>query len=191
VLTDLVPLLVIARFGPAAGAVFFVVWMAGNAVDHATLSFAQSVTVRLAHEPERTWELFRIGCRKVAILFVPALVIGIAVASPLLSIFGSDYAELGGNLLRLVLLGCIPRLLTTLVVALSMAHGRGVSVAVLEASSALGVVGFVALVPIGALSTIGFGFVVVQLVVAVMACGVMFLQFRSAGGFTGRIEARA
>jgi O-antigen/teichoic acid export membrane protein len=124
------------------------------------------MVVRLSHEPNRTRELFGSGARKMAMLFVPGLLLGAALAEPLLSVFGSAYAEVGANLLRLVLLGCIPRLLTTLVVALSMAHGRGKVVGMLEAGSALGVIGVVALVPQGNLVLTGFGFVLVQLLVA-------------------------
>jgi O-antigen/teichoic acid export membrane protein len=139
--------------------------MAGNTVDYAALSFVQSMVVRLSHEPHRTRELFATGCRKVALLFVAGLLLGTALAHPLLSVFGSAYVEAGANLLRLVLLSCITRLLTTLVVALSMAHGRGKVVGTLMVSSTLGVVGVVTLVPAGHLILIGFGFLMVQILV--------------------------
>lgn len=179
-LIDLVPLLVIGRFGPAAGAVFFVVWMAGNTVDYAVLSFTHSVIVRIAHEPERTRELFGAAVRRVAVLFVPALLLGIAVAEPVLVIFGSAYAELGTTLLQLVLLGCIPRLLITLVVALSLAHGHGMTVAALEGASVIGVVGFVVVAPVGGLTVLGAGFAAVQLLVAVAAVFVVVRQLTTA-----------
>lgn len=168
-LTDLIPLLVIGRLGPTTGAVFFVVWMAANTVDFAVLSFAQSVIVRIAHEPGRSGELFWLGCRRAALLFVPALLLGVVIAHPVLSIFGGAYAAHGTTLLRLVLLGSIPRGLTTLVVALNIAHGKGKVVAALEAASAIGVVALVAVAPVHRLSTIGYGFVAVQVVVALGA----------------------
>ncbi|MGH3794046.1 MAG: lipopolysaccharide biosynthesis protein [Pseudonocardiaceae bacterium] len=173
ILVDLVPLLVIGRFGPASGAVFFLVWMAGNTVDYAMLSFTHSVIVRVAHEPERSKELFGIAARRVAVLFVPVLLLGTVVAGPVLAVFGSAYAELGTDLLRLVLLGCIPRLFTTLVVALSLAHGRGLTVGVLEAVGVVGVVGIVAVAPVGGLTVLGLGFLGVQLLVAGVAVVVL------------------
>ncbi|MEV8610756.1 hypothetical protein AB0383_22970 [Amycolatopsis sp. NPDC051373] len=174
VLTDLVPLLVIGRFGPATGAVFFLVWMAGNTVDYAAISFSQSVIVRIAHEPHRTRELFGIGCRKLAMVFIPSLLLAVALAHPLLSVFGQAYADQGAWLLRLVMLGCLPRLLITLVVAAGIAHGRGRLVAALEASSALGVIGVVAVVPITHLNLVGVGFLIVQCLVAIGAVGVLW-----------------
>ncbi|WP_051166295.1 lipopolysaccharide biosynthesis protein [Amycolatopsis orientalis] len=179
-LTDLVPLLVIGRFGPAPGAVFFLVWMAGNTVDYAAISFAQSVIVRIAHEPHRTRELFALGGRRLAAVFVPALVLAVLIAHPLLSVFGGDYASQGTWLLRLVLLGCLPRLVVTLVAAAGIAHGRGRLVAMLEGSSALGVLAVVAVVPVSHLALTGLGFVVVQSVVAAAAVVALWRWVRSA-----------
>jgi O-antigen/teichoic acid export membrane protein len=177
IVVNLAPLLVTSRFGSAAGAVFFIAWMAGNTVDYAAISFAQSVTVRIAHEPERAWPLLVLGGRKVAMFFGPALVLGALLAGPLLSVFGPAYAGLGTTLLRLVLLGCLPRLLTTLVLALTVARGRGWLAGALEGASAVGVTGVAALVPKGALTEIGIGFVAVQVAVAA-AAAIALLQFR-------------
>jgi O-antigen/teichoic acid export membrane protein len=184
----LVPLLVTGRFGPAAGAVFFVAWMAGSTVDYAAIGFAQSVIVHIAREPERAWPLLALGCRRVATLFLPVLGLGALLAGPLLSVFGHAYAELGTGLLRLVLLGCAPRLLTTLVLALSVARGRGWTAGALEAASAASVVGVAALVPRGALTEIGTGFLTAQLVVAVCAAAVLVRFHRTA---TDRKESYA
>ncbi|WP_051124656.1 hypothetical protein [Amycolatopsis benzoatilytica] len=184
-LTDLVPLLVIGRFGPVPGAVFFLVWMAGNTVDYAAISFAQSVIVRISHEPHRTRELFALGSRRLAAAFVPVLLLGVLLAHPLLSIFGRDYAEQGAWLLRLVLIGCLPRLVVTLVVAAGIAHGRGRLVALLEGSSALGVLGVVAMVPVTHLALTGLGFVVVQCLVATAAVAALWRWVRTANAEGG------
>lgn len=177
-LSDLVPLLVITRFGAAAGAVFFVVWMAGNAVNYAATNFAQSLAIRIAHEPDRTGPLFAASCKRLAVLFVPALLLAIVLAHPLLSIFGATYAAQGTLLLRLVLLGCVPRLLTTLVTAAFLAHGRGIAVGALEAGSALGVVAFVAVIPASGLGAIGAGFVAVELLLACAAAAGLHRRLR-------------
>lgn len=176
-LSDLVPLLVVGRFGPTVGAVFFVVWMAGNAVDYTIGSFGQSVVVRIAHEPHRSAALFWLGCRRAALLFVPALLLGLLIAHPVLEVFGNGYAAHGETLLRLVLLGSIPRGFVSIVVALNLAHGNGMVVGLLEAVSAIGVVGLVAVAPIHhGLLLIGYGFVGVQLLVALAALVLLFWQ---------------
>jgi O-antigen/teichoic acid export membrane protein len=184
----LVPLLVTGRFGPAAGAVFFVAWMAGSTVDYAAIGFAQSIIVRIAHEPERAWPLLTLGCRRVAALFLPVLGLGVLLSRPLLSVFGAAYAEHGTGLLQLVLLGSAPRLLTTLVLALSVARGRGWTAGALEAASAASVVGVAVLVPRDALTEIGTGFLAAQ--VAVAACAA-FVVIRLRRTVTDRKEPSA
>jgi len=177
IVVNLVPLLVTSRFGAAAGAVFFVAWMAGNTVDYAAISFAQSVIVRIAHEPDQAWPLLALSFRRVAALFLPVLVLGALLARPLLSVFGPAYAGLGAGLLQLVLLGCVPRLLTTLVLALNVARGRGWMAGSLEVASASAIIGVAALVPRDALTEIGIGFVTVQLAVGAVAATVL-IRFR-------------
>jgi O-antigen/teichoic acid export membrane protein len=181
VVVSLVPLLVTGRFGAAAGAVFFVAWMAGSTVDYAAISFTQSVIVRIAHEPEQAWPLLTLALRRAGALFVPVLVLGAALSRPLLAVFGTDYAGHGTMLLRLVLLGCVPRLFTTFVVALHVARGRGWTAGALEAASAAAVVCVALTVPAGALTAIGAWFAVAQLAVAT-AAAVAVARFRRAAG---------
>jgi O-antigen/teichoic acid export membrane protein len=187
IVVSLVPLIVTGRFGPAAGAVFFVAWMAGNTADYAAIGFAQSVTVRIAHEPERAWPLAVLGCRRAAAVLVPALLAGALIAGPLLSVFGAAYAQLGAGLLRLVLLGCVPRLFTTLVLALNVARGRGWTAGVLEVASAASVVGIAAVA--GSLTEIGAGFAAAQFAVAAGAA-VALLRFRRIADQTTTREGR-
>jgi O-antigen/teichoic acid export membrane protein len=171
----LVPLLVTGRFGPAVGAVFFVAWMAGNTVDYAAIGFAQSVIVRIAHQPERAWPLLALALRRVAAFFCPVLALGALLAPLLLSAFGPAYAAMGADLLRLVLLGCAPRLLTTLLLALNVARGHGWAAGALEAASAASVVGAAALA--GTPTKIGIGFAATQLAVAAGAAALL-VRFR-------------
>jgi mannitol-specific phosphotransferase system IIBC component len=63
------------------------------------------------------------------------------------------------------------------VLALCVARGRGWTAGALEAASAASVVGVAALVPRGALTEIGAGFLATQLVVAACAA-VVLIRFR-------------
>lgn len=181
-LADLVPLLVVGRFGPAPGAVFFLVWMAGNTVDYAALSFAQSVIVRVSHEPHRTREFFLLGARRLGAVFVPVLLLGVVLAHPMLLVFGPAYADNGTLLLRLILLGCIPRLVTTFAIAVGIAHGRGLIVGALEFASALGVIAVIAVVPVHHLALAGLGFLIVQSIVGAAAAATLIRRPESHAG---------
>ena len=169
----LVPLIVTARYGPAPGAVFFVVWTAVNAVDVAATGFVNSLVVRVAGEPHRAKELVRLAGSRLAVLFGPMIVVGALLAHPLLSIFGSDYAELGSTALVLVLIGFAPRLLILLAIGVFQADGRGVPVAAFQLAGAAVMLPVAALLPTGGLAPIAVGFLLVQSVVAVVAAVVL------------------
>lgn len=164
----LLPLIVTGRVGAADGAVFFVVWTAVTALDVAGTAFVNSLVVRVAANPGQVGELARTAGTRLAILFGPLMIIGIAIAHPLLRLFGGEYAALGATALQLVLLGCLPRLLVLLTIGVSQAQGKGILVAALQLSSAATMIPVALFVPAD-LTYIGLGFVVVQVLVATAA----------------------
>jgi O-antigen/teichoic acid export membrane protein len=165
----LVPLIVTARYGPAPGAVFFVVWTAVNAVDVAATGFVNSLVVRIASEPERTGDLVRLAGKRLAVLFGPMIAVGVLLARPLLGIFGTDYAELGSTALMVVLIGFAPRLLILVVIGVFQADGRGIPVAAFQLAGAAVMLPVALLLPTGSLVPIALGFLAVQAVVAAVA----------------------
>jgi hypothetical protein len=90
-----------------------------------------------------------------------------------------------------VLLGCIPRLLTTLVVALNVARGHGWMAGALEVVSAASVVGVAVLVPRDALTDIGIGFLVSQCAVAAGAAAVLVRFHRTVRAPGSGVPGRA
>ncbi|MFC0548840.1 lipopolysaccharide biosynthesis protein [Kutzneria chonburiensis] len=165
----LVPLIVTARYGPAPGAVFFVVWTAVNAVDVAATGFVNSLVVRIAGEPERAGDLVRLAGKRLAMLFGPMIVAGVLLARPLLSIFGPDYAELGSTALMVVLIGFAPRLLILVVIGVFQADGSGVPVAAFQLAGAAVMLPVALLLPTDSLVPLALGFLAVQGVVAAVA----------------------
>ncbi|HEX3784320.1 MAG TPA: hypothetical protein VHX38_32075 [Pseudonocardiaceae bacterium] len=161
----LLPLIVTGRVGVADGAVFFVVWTAVTALDVAGTAFVNSLVVRVAADPGRVRELAKTAGTRLALLFGPLMVVGIAIAHPLLNLFGRAYAELGATALQLVLLGCLPRLLVLLTIGVSQAQGKGFIVAGLQLSSAATMIPVALFLP-ARLTTIGLGFAIVQVLVA-------------------------
>ncbi|HEY4019750.1 MAG TPA: hypothetical protein VGM75_13730 [Pseudonocardiaceae bacterium] len=164
----LLPLIVTGRVGIADGAVFFVVWTAVTALDVAGTSFVNSLVVRVAADPGKVRELARTAGSRLALLFGPLMLLGIAIAHPLLRLFGPEYAALGATALQLVLLGCLPRMLVLLTIGVSQAQGKGWYVAALQLSSAATMIPVALFLP-AHLTYIGLGFAVVQVVVATIA----------------------
>ncbi|TVT24841.1 oligosaccharide flippase family protein [Amycolatopsis acidiphila] len=165
VLYNLVPLIVLHRFGAEANAVFFVVWTAINALDVAATAFVNPLVVRLSAEPGNARRLVREAGGRLVLVFAPVLLIGGLLAGVLLAIFGPQYTQ-GAGLLRILLASQLPRLAVVLGVGVHLAAGRGLGVAALHAMTALVAVVLALVVP----SQLAFGvaLLVAQCVLAVV-----------------------
>lgn len=166
---NLVPLIITARFGTAHGAVFFMAWTALSAADLGATAFANSIVVRIAGEPGQSRQLVRFGIARLLGIFGPLLAVGVVLAPLALSLFGPQYGAEGGGLLRLLLLGCLPRLLVVLAIAVNLARGNGRRVAFLQGAGALAMVLAVSLAPLTGLLSVGWAYLAVQLALAVPA----------------------
>jgi O-antigen/teichoic acid export membrane protein len=163
-----VPVLVNVRFGPETGAVFFIAWQAVTVIDLAATFFMNSLSVGVARDPHRTAELATASRRRLLILFVPALALGAALATPLLMIFGDAYAE-ADDVLRLLLLGLAFRLFVAHELGVRQAIGWAMGFARLQLISTLLVLVVAIVIPVtaggvSALLPVAIGYVIVQVV---------------------------
>jgi O-antigen/teichoic acid export membrane protein len=171
-LYNLVPLVVIFRFGPAVGALFFVAWQAINVIDTVGEHFVLSLAGGLAREPGRAGELARRARRRLLMLFLPVLAVGLAVAGPALSIFGESYT-VAAPALRVLLLGAAFRLVVVHALGLRQAVGDAVGFARLQWVSTLLMLAAVLTVPTraaagtGVLLPVALGYLGVQVVTAI------------------------
>jgi O-antigen/teichoic acid export membrane protein len=168
-----VPVLVNVRFGSETGAVFFIAWQAVMVVDLAAAYFMNSLAVAVAREPHRRAELVAAARRRLLVLFLPALAVGAVFATPLLSIFGSEYAE-AADVLRVLLLGLAFRLVVAHELGVRQAVGRALGFARLQLLSTVLVLVVAIVVPVtddgvAALLPVAIGYVAVQVVCAVGA----------------------
>ncbi len=175
VMLNQVPLLVIFRFGPDEGAAFFLAWQAVTVIDVAAQYYAYSMAATVASEPDRSAEIVAATRRRMLALFLPALVVGVLLAGPVLSVFGPAYAR-ESLVLQVMLVGMAFRLLVVHRLGEHQALGRSVRFARLSLATMASVLGAVLLVPgdlaarltgvdeFGALLTIAGSYVVVQLV---------------------------
>jgi O-antigen/teichoic acid export membrane protein len=107
------PLFVLARLGPEAAAVYGVVWQIAYAFYLVVNGMGQSLVAHVAAEPHRLDAACRGMITKAMTLLVPA-VLGCAVlAHPVLSLFGTMYADEGSLLLALLALSAIPNVITS------------------------------------------------------------------------------
>jgi O-antigen/teichoic acid export membrane protein len=106
------PLVVLARLGPEAAAVYGIAWQIAYALYLVVNGMGQSMVAHIAADPERLEAGRRSMIFKAMALLVPAVLVIAGAAYPLLSLFGSDYADEGSLLLALLALSAIPNVIT-------------------------------------------------------------------------------
>jgi O-antigen/teichoic acid export membrane protein len=145
-LLNQVPLVVILRFGPESGAVFFIAWQATVVLETAANYYMHSLSASWAREPERAAELTSSSRKRLLMIFLPLLALGALLAGPGLSIFGPGYAA-AADMLRLLLLGLAFRLVVVHELGVRTAAGHGMAFARLHTASTLLVLVVALLVP--------------------------------------------
>ena len=106
------PLVVLARLGPEAAAVYGIVWQIAYALYLVVNGMGQSMVAHIAADTDRLEAARRSMIRKAMVLLVPAVLVLSAGAYPLLSLFGPHYADEGSLLLALLALSAIPNAIT-------------------------------------------------------------------------------
>jgi O-antigen/teichoic acid export membrane protein len=106
------PLVVLARLGPEAAAVYSITWQIAYALYLVVNGMGQSLVAHVAADPDRLKSACRSMIFKAMALLVPAVLVIAAGAYPLLSLFGSHYADEGSLLLALLALSAIPNVVT-------------------------------------------------------------------------------
>jgi hypothetical protein len=188
-LLNQVPLVVILRFGPEAGAAFFIAWQATIVLETAANYYMHSLSASWAREPGRAAELTASSRRRLLKIFLPLLALGALLAGPGLSIFGPGYAA-AADMLRLLLLGLTARLLVVHELGVRTAAGHGMAYARLHVASTLLVLVVALVVPASTepdpggvsadLFPVALGYVIVQVVCAAHVV-VVRLRGRSLG----------
>jgi O-antigen/teichoic acid export membrane protein len=132
----MLPVLVVALAGPAAGAYFYLAWAVADSLRLVTVQMATSLTVEGALDVRSVTRNGSTFLRLLFGLFVP-LVIGLVVAAPfLLRLSGRDYAAEGVTLLRLLSIAVVPGLIVTWYVSIARVRHRLVEILVVEGALA-------------------------------------------------------
>ncbi|MGH8906049.1 MAG: lipopolysaccharide biosynthesis protein [Egibacteraceae bacterium] len=111
------PLLVGSLLGNEANAYFAVPWAVVTAVDLVTTNLAVSLTVEAAADRSRFQEYARAMSRRGLGLIILGVALVIAFATPVLRIFGHQYAANGTTALRLLAIATLPKAVTILYLA--------------------------------------------------------------------------
>lgn len=162
------PILVANRVSAADAAYFYVPWMVSLAIELIALNVTTSLTVEAASDMERLRELSRRALGQTLRLLVPIAALVAIVAPWALLIFGQDYADAGGSLLRLLMLGMVPNAIVTLGISVARIEHRGRAVVSIQGAHCIFVLGLsAALLPSVGIDAVGYVWTASQTVIAV------------------------
>ncbi|MCE3550071.1 hypothetical protein LWC33_01205 [Pseudonocardia sp. RS11V-5] len=143
-----VTVIVTQRFGATTGAAFFIAWQAVMVIDIAAQRFMQSLSAQLARDPENAAAHIRASRKRLYLIFLPMIVVGVLLARWGLEFFGPGYAS-ADDVLRVLLLGMIARLVISHELGVRQARHDGVGFARLQLISTAFVIVVVLFIPIG------------------------------------------
>jgi O-antigen/teichoic acid export membrane protein len=162
------PVMVALRAGTEANAFFFVAWSVATVLDVALVNVAGSLTVEGARQRDRLGELVARLLRRAALVAVPLVIVVLAGAPWILTLYGDAYAANSTDLLRVVVLAALPRIVIVVWMSLNRVRqqlGRILAVQAAITSSVLAV-SWVFL-PTHGILAVGVAHLVTQTVVAV------------------------
>jgi O-antigen/teichoic acid export membrane protein len=172
-----IPLLVLGILGSRVNGFFYVAWTWSCAIDLVTHSMGASLTVEGSAEPARLPELVRHVVRRLAVLVGGGGLVAIVAAPWLLSAYGPAYADESAGLLRLLVLGALPRAVVIVAQSAARARGEGALVLWSEAVTFLLVMGLavpildhVGAIGVGIAWLVGNAVVAVLVLPALMSC---------------------
>jgi O-antigen/teichoic acid export membrane protein len=154
--TNALPLLVTAVLGATANGQFYVAYSISSSLDLVAYNFGMSLTVEGSRNESRLALYAGQILRRALLLFTPGIVLLCLAAPLLLAVFGPNYAQSGVPLLRLLLLAVLPRLVSTIFIAVSRVQRRVGRIVAVQAVTSILVVSL-SLVGMERLGILGVG----------------------------------
>ncbi len=135
--TTLLPVLVVVRLGPQSAGAFAVAWMLTQSLDLVAINLGMSLTVEGAHNVGGLPGMLH-GLRQKTLWLVGAAVAGGVLFAPqVMALFGPSYAAQATPVLRLLLLGCLGRVVNTLALCASRARRQPSRIIAIQLALAL------------------------------------------------------
>jgi O-antigen/teichoic acid export membrane protein len=161
------PLVVISLAGADGAAVYGVVWQIAFALYLVVIGMGKSMVAHAAADPTAAGRARRGMERKAMTLMIPGVAVVAVGSYPILSVFGSTYAQSGTVLLVLLALSAIPNVVTNSTVwEARVRRDRAVLVGLPATLSAAVILGTVVLVPAMGVTGAGWAWLVAQSVLA-------------------------
>jgi len=180
------PILVANRTSASEAAYFYVPWMISLSVELVALNMMTSLTVEAALDMPRLRQLSRRALTHSMRLVVPVAALTVLLAPYGLLLFGSEYADEGTTLLRLLALGAIPNVIAALGAGVARIEHRGWIVTAIQGFQFVFVVALsAALLPGVGIAGVGIAWTSCQFLLAAALLATILRPILFSGGDRG------
>jgi O-antigen/teichoic acid export membrane protein len=180
------PILVANQTSATEAAYFYVPWMISISVELVALNMMTSLTVEAALDLPRLRQLSRRALKQSLRLVVPVAALTVALAPLGLLVFGSEYADEGTTLLRLLALGAIPNAIVALGAGVARIEHRGWIVTAIQGFQFVFVVALSAtLLPGTGIAAVGIAWTGCQFLLAAVLLATILRPVLFSGGRRG------
>ncbi|MFI6819104.1 lipopolysaccharide biosynthesis protein [Nonomuraea sp. NPDC050328] len=163
----LVPTIVSTQVGPATFGRFSMAHTLGCLIELLAMNMAVSLTVEGSFDPAQLAANCRRALRRAFMIIVPIIAVTLVGAPFILLIFGTEFAEEGTTLLRLMAVAVVPRVLIEVYLSSLRARGEARRLAFVQIGLAgLILVSIFALFPFAHVNAVGWGILLSELLVA-------------------------
>ncbi|MEW9551291.1 lipopolysaccharide biosynthesis protein [Nonomuraea sp. NPDC050783] len=180
----LVPVVVATQVGEATFGRFSMAHTLASMIELLAMNMAVSLTVEGSFDQARLAENCRRALRRAFMIVTPIIAVAILGAPLILTIFGSEFAEEGTLLLRLMSLAVLPRVLIEVYLSALRAQSRARALAAVQIGLAvLVLVSTLVLFPFASVNAVGFGLLFSELLMALLIFGKLrkILKFDQTG----------
>lgn len=184
----LLPIIVVNRFGPTTNAYFYIAWTTSVGLNLLAINMGMSLTVEGSFEASNFAAHVKAAARRMSLLLVPMIVLGVVFAPQILAIFGPSYVTASTALFRLMVLAVVPHAVIELYLGTARAQGYSRKIAFLQGSHAALFIGlvFILIGPLG-ITGIGWAFLLSSAVVSAP----LLSRLRALSARTGEGEPNA
>ncbi|MGA5759004.1 lipopolysaccharide biosynthesis protein [Nonomuraea bangladeshensis] len=168
----LVPVVVATQVGEATFGRFSMAHTLASMIELLAMNMAVSLTVEGSFDRARLAENCRRALRRAFMIVTPIIAVVILGAPLILTIFGSDFAEEGTLLLRLMSLAVLPRVLIEVYLSALRAQSQARTLAAVQIGlAALVLVSTMALFPFANVNAVGYGLLLSEILMALLIFG--------------------
>ncbi|MEO3873926.1 hypothetical protein ABGB18_34375 [Nonomuraea sp. B12E4] len=180
----LVPVVIATQVGEATFGRFSMAFTLASMIELLAMNMAVSLTVEGSIERAKLAVNARNALRRALLVVTPIIAVAIVGGPLILHIFGSDFADEGSTLLRLMSLAVLPRVLIEVYLSTLRAQSKARTLATVQVGLAvLVLISVAALFPLAGVNAVGYGLLFSELLMALLIFGNLrkTLRYRETG----------